>query len=96
MDKNSNSDEPWKTLHVGDKIRIVRLPSLFSAPHYHNGDWDETFAFYEHLITGQHVLTIAQIDEDGRPWIDFETTDSDGVITSHSLAVDDDSWERAN
>lgn len=91
----SDSDEKWKTLRVGDKIRIVRIPSLFSAPRYHDGDWDETFAFYEHLITGEHTLTIAHIDEDERPWIEFETTDSDGAIESHSLAVDDDSWEPA-
>ncbi|MEL7500784.1 MAG: hypothetical protein AAFN77_24540 [Planctomycetota bacterium] len=91
----SDSDESWKRLCVGDRIRIVRIPSTFLAPHYHNGDWDETFDVYEHLITGRQTLTISQIDEDGRPWIDFESTDSDGIIVSHSLSVDDDSWEPA-
>ena len=89
---NSESNAPWQNLRKGDKIRIVRIPTLFSAPHYHNGDWDETFALYEHLISSGQTLTIDQIDEDGRPWIEYEWTNDDGDLTSNSLSVDDDSW----
>ena len=78
----------WKDLRAGDRIRIVRIPSLFSAPHYQNGDWDETLALYEHLIATEETLAIDQIDEDGRPWVEYQWGD-----TSSSLAVDDDSWE---
>ena len=89
---NSESNAPWASLRKGDKIRIVRIPSLFSAPHYHNGDWDDTFALYEHLITSGQILTIDHVDEDGRPWIEYEWILIAGDPTSHSLAVDDDSW----
>ena len=83
--------ETWKDLRAGDRIRIVRIPSLFSAPHYHNGDWDETFALYEHLIATEEILAIDQIDADGRPWVEYQWGD-----TSNALAVDDDSWETAD
>jgi len=83
--------ETWKDLRAGDTIRIVRMPSLFSAPHYHNGDWDETFALYEHLIATEEILAIDQIDEDGRPWVEYQWGS-----TSNTLAVDDDSWETAD
>ena len=88
----SESNPRWRSLRVGDKIQIVRIPSLFSAPHYHNGDWDDTFALYEHLIQDSVVLTIDRIDEDGRPWVEYELIDHDGGSTSNSLAMDDDSW----
>jgi len=84
----------WKALRIGDKIRIVQVPSLFSDPHYHNGDWDDTFALYLKLISSNEVLTISKIDELGRPWIEYETQGADGGTTSSSLAVDDDSWVR--
>lgn len=85
----------WNALRIGDKIRIVQIPSLFSDPHYENGDWDDTFALYRRLISSNEVLTISGIDELGRPWVEYETQDADGGTTSNSLAVDDDSWVRA-
>ena len=94
MDSNSSND--WKALKLGDKIRIARMPSVFNAPHYRNGDWDETFALYRLLILNQEVLAIAEIDDEGRPWIEFESLDAEGAMVSHSLAIDDDSWELAD
>ena len=86
--------QDWRTLKLGDKIRIVRIPSLFSKPHYDNGEWEETFALYRQLVAEQAILSIAELDEFGRPWIEFESTDKDGAKVSNALAIDDDSWER--
>lgn len=89
----SDSDE-WKALKLGDRIRIVRIPSLFSEPHYHNGEWDETFALYRESISSKVVLTISEFDESGRPWVECESQDTNGNTISNSLAMDDDSWVR--
>jgi hypothetical protein len=93
---DSDRTQDWRTLKHGDNIRIVRIPSLFSEPHYHNGEWEETFALYRHLIAEQEILSIAQLDEYGRPWIEYESTAEDGAKVSNALAVDDDSWERVS
>lgn len=82
----------WKTLRLGDRIRIVQIPSVFSDPSYHNGDWDDTLELYSELISSSRVLVISEIDESGRPWINYETRGGDGEVISNSLAVDDDSW----
>lgn len=93
---DSHSEQNWRSLRLGDEVRIVRVPSLFNYPHYHNGEWEETFSLIRQLIINQVVLTITEIDEDGRPWIEYESTDSHGSRTSHTLAMDDDSWERVD
>ncbi|WP_146602042.1 hypothetical protein [Novipirellula aureliae] len=88
-----HSEAPsWKDLKIGDRIRIVKIPSVFAESHYHNGDWDETFALYRDLILRNMVVTVCEIDGAGRPWIEFDSLDADGNIASNSLAVDDDSW----
>jgi hypothetical protein len=70
--------DPWRALRVGDRVRIVRLPGDFDRPGYHVTE--ETVAAYCSLVETGRVLTIAEIDEFGRPWTEgFEA---------------DDSWER--
>lgn len=90
-----NIDNDWRKLKPGDIIRIVRFPSQLSEPHYHNGEWEETFSLYHELISSQEALLITAIDEHGRPLIEYESMDKDGTMVSHALAMDDDSWERA-
>lgn len=87
------SDPDWRKLKTGDRIRIVKIPSMFAEAHYLNGEWEETFSLYRQLITNEEVLSISEIDEDGRPWIQYESIDEGGATISHALAVDDDSWE---
>lgn len=94
---NSSSSEPWRDLRVGDRVRIVRVPSYFSTPsNYYD---EETLAVYRSLVAAGAVLTIAEIDEFGHPWTEpFDIAD-DGRITTesgigHTLALNDDSWER--
>ena len=91
----SESNTQWQSLRIGDKIQIVRIPTEMSAQHYHNGDFNDLFDLYAHLIATAEVLTIYQIDDDGRPWIEYNWIASDGD-SSHSLAVDDDSWVHAS
>ena len=53
------TDEPWQQLRVGDRIRIVRLPSGVDAPGY-------TF----HRIARRRSLRICEIDSSGLPWVE--------------------------
>jgi hypothetical protein len=87
------ADPDWRKLKTGDQIRIVQIPSMFDEAHYHNGEWEETFSLYRRLIADAEVLSISEVDQDGRPWIEYESIGEGGATISHALAVDDDSWE---
>lgn len=84
--------EPWQSLQVGDRIRIVRMPSGVDAPGY--TFHDDTRALYERLIARGRALRIAEIDDWGLPWIHCRFKRPDGTWEYHALAVNDDSWVR--
>lgn len=85
--------EAWRELKVGDRVRIVRLPSDFSVPG-HRVD-EELVNYYGYLIDRSEVHRIVFIDEWGKPWIEYDYRSADGEFQSqHSLALNDDSWER--
>ena len=84
--------EPWQSLKVGDRIRIVRLPSEIEKPGYVFPEC--TRRLYELLIKRGRPLRISEIDEWSIPWIWCRTKDEDGSWTHHALAVNDDSWVR--
>lgn len=88
----STVSEPWRKLRVGDRIRIVRLPSGVDAPGYQFPAC--TRRLYERLIERGRPLRISWIDEWKHPWIECQFKHSDGVWHSHILSVDDDSWVR--
>ena len=88
----TDENENWRALKLGDRIRIVRIPSLFDAAHYHNGEWDDTFDLYHRLIQNRSVLVISEFDDQNRPWVEYSEIEPDGTENGHSLAVDDDSW----
>jgi len=85
-------NDHWQQLKVGDRIRIVRLPSEFSRPDYQVHD--DTIALYRHLIDEGCVLVVDEIDDKGRPRIEYEWNKPAGV-EYHGLLINDDSWERA-
>lgn len=87
--------ENWRTLKVGDRIRIVRLPSAASMS-VANGHVlpADTRRFYKRLMALKKRLTISEIDGDGRPWIQCTLRRKGGGLDYHFLAVDDDSWVR--
>ena len=84
--------ENWRNLKVGDRVRIVRLPTEFSSPGYQVHD--DTVALYQHLIDQGCVLTIDEVDDSGRPRVEYEWVKPEGV-EYHGLLINDDSWERA-
>ena len=58
--------EDWRDLRVGDRIRIVRLPSAAAIEGYvFHAD---TRRLYKRLIARKRPLTIYQIDEMQLPW----------------------------
>lgn len=83
--------EPWRSLRIGDRIRITNIPDEFLQLGY--TFHDDTRALYEHLIAGGEVLTVNEFCSQNLPWVSYEQQMDDGEIVYHSLAVDDDSWE---
>ena len=84
--------EPWRQLVVGDRVRIVRLPSGADAPGslFH----PETRELYCRLIARGRAVRIFQIDEHDLPWIRCRFRGDDGAWAHHWLAINDDSWVR--
>jgi hypothetical protein len=83
-------NEPWRQLKVGDRVRIVRMPSGVDEPGYRFPA--ETRRLYERLIERGYPQRIYEIDEWGLPWIDCRFRLADGQWEHHLLAVNDDSW----
>ena len=90
-DLNQTMTDPWRNLRIGDRIRITHIPDDYLRPGY--TFHDETRALYEHLIARREILTVDEFCEQELPWVSYEQTMPDGEIVSHSLAVNDDSWE---
>jgi hypothetical protein len=88
--KGGDMGEPWRELRVGDRIRVVRMPSGVDAPGYifHR----DTRRLYKRLIERRRSLRICRIDDWGLPWIRCQFKRKDGRWEYHSLAVNDDSW----
>lgn len=84
--------EAWQDLQVGDRIRIVRMPSGVDEPGY--TFHPETRRLYERLIERGYAQRICLIDQWGLPWIRCQFKLADGRWEYHSLAVNDDSWVR--
>jgi hypothetical protein len=82
--------ESWQNLRVGDRIRIVRLPSDWEQPGYHVPPC--TRRLYHLLIERRRPLRVYAVDEDGLPWVRCRFRR--GGWEHHFLAVNDDSWVR--
>ena len=76
---------------MGDRVRIMRLPSEFSREGYYVDP--DTVAFYERLISERAIVTVFMLDDWGTPWISYDYDDDDGQEGFHILAINDDSWE---
>lgn len=87
-------NEEWKDLKVGDRIRIVRMPSGVDEPEYtfHR----DTRKLYTRLIARGYAQRISKICEWCLPWIECRFQLPDGRWEYHSLAVNDDSWVLVN
>ena len=87
--------EPWQTLRVGDRVRIVRLPYYADMPDrsFH----PETRRLYKRLIARRRSLRVYEVDEEyGLPWIACRFRMANGRWEYHTLAINDDSWVRVD
>ena len=84
--------ESWQTLRVGDRIRLVRMPSEFARPGYqlHRS----TRQLYKRLIERARSLRVYEIDEWGLPNIACRFRQPDGMWVHHFLAINHDGWVR--
>jgi hypothetical protein len=84
--------ERWRELKVGDRVRIIRLPSGVNAPGYtfHR----ETRQLYLRLIARGRAVRIREVDGSSVPWIHVRFPMVRGGWEYHYLALNDDSWVR--
>jgi len=88
-----------RTLHVGDRIRIVACPKadvaqMAVAMRRGNPDAQFTVRILQRLADRRQVVCIDQIDEYGKPWFSYRFRNKRGRQEEHSLAVmDEASWE---
>jgi hypothetical protein len=85
-------NELWRQLRVGDRIRIVRMPSEWALDGYVLPP--DTRRLYRLLIARKRPLRIYDIDESGLPWVKCQFRTRNGRWEYHYLAVNDDSWLR--
>ena len=79
-------------LRVGDRIRIVRLPSAWDRPAYLVPPC--TRRLYRRLIARGRPVRVYEIDRQGLPWIHCRFRRPDGRWEHHFLAIDAGSWVR--
>ncbi len=84
--------ESWRDLRVGDRIRIVRLPTEWNRKGYYVPP--STRRLYLQLIRRRRSVRVNRIDESALPWIACKFRSKDGSWQHHFLAVNDDSWVR--
>jgi hypothetical protein len=77
----------WRSLRVGDKIRITCTPSEVWAPH------GETKAQFEYLVHSHLVVKVARIDEMGYPRIEYTRLSDEGAMIYESMMIDHDDVE---
>jgi hypothetical protein len=81
----------WRKLRIGDRVRIVRMPSGVDEPGY--TFHPDTRRLYEMLIARRRSVRVFRW-ELGMPWIHCRFRANDGFWEYHSLAINDDSWVR--
>lgn len=92
--------ERWRTLRVGDRIRLLRVPTADLRQREDElrrgaemAGW--TADTLERILALDPIVTIDEVDECGAPWFSYELHHADGATEYHSLTItDDDSWER--
>ena len=82
--------EAWEELRVGDRVRVVRLPSAWDNPGYQV--FPCTRRLYRKLIERRRPLRVYELDGWGLPWVRCRFRLRSGGWESHFLALNDDSW----
>jgi hypothetical protein len=78
----------WRRLKIGDRVRIVHVPSDFTRPGY--GIHRDTLRAYRRLIERGRPLRVYKIDDWDLPWVQFRFRRKDGRIEYHYLAINHD------
>jgi hypothetical protein len=90
-----------KTLRVGDRIRILRVPDNDLRQREHEIATNAEMAGWtadtiERIISQTPIVRIHRIDDDGCVWYETSIIGSGGVEEDHELMIyDDDTWEPA-
>jgi hypothetical protein len=82
---SQRKQELWRTLKVGDRVRIAEIPPEFLQTGYfvHRS----TMKVYKKLISRGRPLRVVDIDELGLPWIQCRFRRKDGRWECHFLAI---------
>ena len=90
--RKASMAQSWRDLRVGDRIRIVRLPTEWNQPGYHVPPCTRRLCL--RLIQRRRPVRVNEIDDGGLPWIACRFCRRNGSWEHHFLAVNDDSWVR--
>jgi hypothetical protein len=88
--ESARMNESWRDLRVGDRIRIIRLPTEWNQRGYRVPPC--TRRLYTRLIQRRRPVRVYKIDDWGLPWIACRFRRKNGSWDHHFLAVNDDSW----
>jgi hypothetical protein len=84
--------ELWRTLRVGDRVRLAEYPPEFLQKGYHI--LPETVRVYKKLLARGRPLRVFRIDEYGHPWVQCRFRRRDGRWEHHWLAFNHDGLVR--
>jgi hypothetical protein len=84
--------QAWRTLRVGERIRIVRVPIEFDQPGYFVAR--DTRRLFELLVQRARSHRIAWIDGWGLPYIDLRFRRFRGRRMYEYLGIWEDCWVR--
>ena len=84
MGRKQKTLELWRTLRVGDKVRLTKVPPEFLREEY--SIHRDTMRVYKKLLARRRPLRIYSIDEYGYPWVECRFRLKDGSLVYHWLA----------
>lgn len=90
--KKSGRKEAWRTLRVGERIRIVRVPIEFDQPGYFVDP--DTRRLFELLVQRGRSHRIAWIDHSGLPYIALRFRRFRGRRVNEGLGIWENCWVR--
>jgi hypothetical protein len=80
-----------KTLKVGERVRLVRLPPVWAEP-WHHVPWSTREA-YRRLMARRRPLRVDLVDEFGA-WVRGRLRSRAGRIHEHLFVLDEGCWVR--
>jgi len=78
-----------QTLKIGDRVRVVRLPPVWSTPGWHVPR--STREIYRLMISRRRPVRIYEVDFTGA-WVHLQVRTKRGRLEHHDLTLDDGCW----